>query len=360
MRLLIDCCGVRFGGVRTYLENLLKAWRVAYPEDELHLVVPAGGERVKLPAGVAVHDIKLSSNYMLAVIQRQKFISHAATDYRVDAVLEPSPFAPFRQLSVPLVGVVHDFRHELRPSEFSWTTRVARRIVYRHCYRVATQLIFISKRSLDDYRRIYAVGTGRDYPVVYHGADHVEAKSSHATGRRRTALAFGHWPNKGFRRAIDVWLTATTISDICDLVVVGLPESERRALEKEFDLQSGISLLSYLSDADFQELFGSLSVLVFPSEFEGFGLPVLEAMRLEIPVVISADDALQEVSSGHSLVARTCDRRSLEEAVVRALSMSKFDRVAARHHAESFTWRKTVVGTRKAIAEAVAGVQARM
>jgi glycosyltransferase involved in cell wall biosynthesis len=110
--------------------------------------------------------------------------------------------------------------------------------------------------------------------------------------------------------------------------------------------------LPYLPQADFDEIRGHASVVVFPSDYEGFGLPVLEAMRSGVPVVITADRALLEVAGGHAVVAEAWTPQELSRAVERALSVSDCSVAAAQAYASRFTWREAARQTRDVLAAA--------
>ncbi len=89
------------------------------------------------------------------------------------------------------------------------------------------------------------------------------------------------------------------------LVVVGLPADARAATEAsvlERGLGDVVTVRPWLSTEEFQRTFTSASLVVFPSDFEGFGLPALEAMRLGIPVVVTPDTALLEVTGDMATV----------------------------------------------------------
>ena len=93
--------------------------------------------------------------------------------------------------------------------------------------------------------------------------------------------------------------------EVLALRVVGVPGSERAGHEERIEtlgLKSVVTVQPWLSKETFQEQFASSSLVVFPSDFEGFGLPAVEAMRLGIPLVITPEPALLEVTAGHATV----------------------------------------------------------
>jgi glycosyltransferase involved in cell wall biosynthesis len=108
-----------------------------------------------------------------------------------------------------------------------------------------------------------------------------------------------------------------------------------------------------LSDEQFRGRFASAAMVVFPSDFEGFGLPAVEAMRLGIPVVVTPDPALLEVTGGHAAVMSGWGPPELADAVRRAQDTTADELAQAREHAAAFTWSRMATRTRAALMEAI-------
>jgi glycosyltransferase involved in cell wall biosynthesis len=134
--------------------------------------------------------------------------------------------------------------------------------------------------------------------------------------------------------------------------VVGLSEDGRAAAAAalaERGLGDLVTLCPWLDDRDFQQHFTSAALVVFPSDYEGFGLPAVEAMRLGIPVVVSPDPALLEVTGGRATVMEGWDAPALATAVVAARRTSAGALAAGVEHASAFTWQATAGHVRDAL-----------
>ena len=102
--------------------------------------------------------------------------------------------------------------------------------------------------------------------------------------------------------------------------------------------------------------FASAGLIVFPSDFEGFGLPAIEAMRLGIPLVISDDEALLEVTGGNATIVGEQDAESLADAVETAWETPPESLERARAYVADRTWEDVAEETRTILAGvAVAG-----
>jgi glycosyltransferase involved in cell wall biosynthesis len=91
-------------------------------------------------------------------------------------------------------------------------------------------------------------------------------------------------------------------------------------------------------------------LVAFPSDFEGFGLPIVEGMALGKPVVIGPDAGCLEVAGGHAAVMKDWTHDGLANAIEAALVQSPSQSEDARAWADTFTWRRTIVTTRDALA----------
>ncbi len=166
------------------------------------------------------------------------------------------------------------------------------------------------------------------------------------TRAERYAIAFAHFANKNVDTVLSAWalLRAEQGSpgSVLPLKLVGVTSNEREVIDAritELGLDGVVEINPWLEDSEFQRQFASSSLVVYPSEFEGFGLPAVEAMRLGIAVVVTPDPALLEVTAGHATVTDgSGGPRALADAVTRALALSPDLLESARRHAEGFRW----------------------
>ena len=134
-------------------------------------------------------------------------------------------------------------------------------------------------------------------------------------------------------------------------------EGELRARIAALGLQQRVRLLPWVDDADREGLYDLASAFVFPSLYEGFGLPVLEAMARGVPVACSNAASLPEVAGDAALLFDPRDTRAITVAIERILNdPTEAERLRAAGHKQAarFSWQATATGTLAAYERALA------
>lgn len=347
MRLLVEAMCANFGGIRTYVEHLLAAWPDTFPDDELHVLLRRDSDIV-LDSRLIRHDEDVRRPAALGrPLAQTQAMPVLAKELQVDAVLATSASTTLRHPGRPMALVHYDLRHELRPDQFSRTTRLMRAISYRRGYAIADGIVSISRRSLGDLHRLHPSTAHLPATVAHLGADHVDTWP-----RQRVpgpAITFAHHSNKNLDLSLEGWRLVTDEFPHAKLLVLGLGRTARAQASEhvhQLDLAEHVTLAPFLPEHEFRSLFASSSLILFPSDFEGFGLPVAEGLRLGIPVVIGPEAATQEVADGHAEVMRSWTPEALAEAVRAAHAWGSQKSGEARAYARRFTWAQTARETR--------------
>jgi glycosyltransferase involved in cell wall biosynthesis len=135
------------------------------------------------------------------------------------------------------------------------------------------------------------------------------------------------------------------------LILPGYPtphEDELRARAAELALDRDVRFVGWIPAEEFEGLYGAADCFVFPSLYEGFGLPVLEAMARGVPVACSGRGSLAEVAGNAARLFNPESTREIAEAIESLLDdPGEADRLraAGRERAKLFSWRATARGT---------------
>jgi glycosyltransferase involved in cell wall biosynthesis len=170
----------------------------------------------------------------------------------------------------------------------------------------------------------------------------------------RYVLYFGsNKPHKNVPRLVEAFARKEIRDHGIELVIAGhwderYPEA-KHATER-LGLQDAVRFVGPVKDADLPALYGGAELFVFPSEYEGFGLPVLEAMACSAPVVCGNRSSLPEVAGDAALLCDPQDvvalARTIEQALTdRDLRATLQQRGLAR--AAQFSWEQTAQQTRQ-------------
>jgi len=227
--------------------------------------------------------------------------------------------------AVPAALTVQDLSWERDPSVFGWWDLATFKVFVRRSVTRARHVFAISERTKRDLVELYR--TPPEKITVTPLAPDAEFKPAQ---EHDSFLLFvsAIEPRKQPLAAIDA---ANTVGR--RLVVVGPPKDEELAAELQ---RRGADVRGYVPKDELVRLYQSAAALLFPSRYEGFGLPVVEAMACGTPVVAAPEPALEEVAGDAAVFAD-----DLADGVRRALADRERLSAAGVERAKAFSWRET-------------------
>ena len=313
-----DVLGRQRTGDETYALNLLRELGPLASEASIRLVaitrrpdlVPDGIEPAELAAG--------SQELRMAW-------SLPRTLRRLGADLVHTQYAAPLRCPCPFVVTVHDVSFARDPDFMSWKDRTIFRRVVPRAVRKAACVLTVSERTKADIVELYGIPAQR-IVVTPNGVDPVFEPGS---GTHDYVLSVGAIQRRKNQLAA---LEAAQAAGL-PLVVVG--PSKDPALAEELCLR-GARLEGYVAVERLAELYRGAACLVQSSRYEGFGLPVLEAMASGTPVVAVPDPALREVAGDAAIFV---EEGELAEGIRRAIAERDRLVAAGRDRARAFSWR---------------------
>ena len=227
----------------------------------------------------------------------------------------------------PAVVTIHDLSFERDPAAMSRRDRLVFKRVVPRAARRASRVIAVSERTKRDLVDLYGIPPEK-IAVTPHGVDPAFSPGEVAGG--------GYLLYVGAVQARKDPLAAARAADEVGLpLVVAGPEREP-ALARELE-RLGVDVRGYVEREELANLYRGAAALVLPSRYEGFGLPVLEAMACGTPVVVSDDPALREVAGDAAVYADG----DLAEAIRTALADRDRLVAAGLERAKEFSWEET-------------------
>lgn len=261
------------------------------------------------------------------------------------------------------VVTIHDIIHLLYPQflpgplAFLYAQRMIRRSLMR-----GDQIIAGSQNTKTDLMEYFQVG-GDKINVVYYGvgerfsaplSDDQIAESLRPFGLEPgyTLFVGNPKPHKNLDNVVKSFARALEIGELDNrLVCVGNRESrdfkiERRA--EQLGIADRVHLLGHVDDDTLTALYRGARLFLYPTLYEGFGLPVVEAMASGVPVITSNSSALKEVAEGYAQLVDPLDIEQMARAIAQLLSDREHSESWAelgRRRADDFKWPRTAQRT---------------
>jgi glycosyltransferase involved in cell wall biosynthesis len=322
------------GGVTRYTSELAKALSANNPADKYWLLSDQPFQApTPTPANLLTGDRPRTAaerRWWLWGLEREMMrrgveVFHG-TDFSV-------PYIPRR----PSVMTVHD----LSPfsSEYHPFSRVRRRLPVLLRAHIPTLIVTPSETVRRAVISRFRWDTDRVIAVPLAASNHFRPVET-APAKRRYLLFVGTLePRKNIERMIAAWREVRKTEDI-DLVLAGRIRDDFTAPPPE----PGLQALGAVPEEDLPSLYSGASACLYPSLYEGFGLPVLEAMQCGATVIASRDPAIMEVAGDAAILVEATDVRALAEAMRARPPM----RDLALKRAAQFSWPVTAQKTREA------------
>jgi glycosyltransferase involved in cell wall biosynthesis len=320
------------GGVTRYTWELARALAASYAEDQYWLL---SDQPFEMPAPVAANLHKGDGPRTAAerrwwlwglnreMIRRGVEVFHG-TDFSV-------PYLSRR----PSVMTVHDLSPWLRTEGSS---RIRRRVPLLLRARIPTMIITPSEAVRRAAISRFGIDAERVAAVPLAASNHFRPVETAPPDRPYFLFVGTLEPRKNIARLIEAWREVRKSQEV-DLVLAGRVRDGFAAPARE----AGLRVLGAVPEIDLPALYTGAIAFVYPSLYEGFGLPVLEAMQCGASVITSRDPAIMEVSGGAAVHVEATDVRALAEAM-RARPVLREESL---QRAAQFSWSATAQKTRE-------------
>ncbi len=368
--LLVDFSPGRMGGVETYVRNLIQHLVAIDHENSYTLICHDGNAGYfadladHVTFKVFANRKKSLSRLARSLVRKVSGIDliQVAVD-RLGLDLLHNPFTAVRssRLKTPVIVTFHDLQHHYLPRFFKPREVQGRDAAYSRAAREAVHLIAVSSFTAETVHQCYGVPRDRITAVPLGVApEYRPCPADELTplrielGLTRPFLYFpaATWAHKNHSTLFETLRMLIELHNFDgDLVLTGVAVRSREALKEELrrlGIADRVHILGYLPYEQLPRIYSMARLLVFPSLFEGFGMPVLEAMACGCPVACSNVASLPEVSGD---AAEYFDPSSADD-MVRAIQATWSDearratlREQGLKRAAGFSWNATAQTT---------------
>lgn len=346
-----------FPGIGRYVRNLARALLPLLAADERLLLIhdPRETVRWQLPADHAQlvwAPLPVSPFSLWQQVDAPRLLRR----HRADVYHSSYYLMPYRP-GVPTLLTLYDFIPELFPETVSPRARLLARSATRLALRAAQRVVTISEATRADLLRLYAAPPER-VAVTPLAADPIfrpqppevvaALRRRHALPGRFTLYLGSNKPHKNLPRLLAAW---AALPESEKLVIAGLwyPHyPEPHDLVRQHGLEEVVRFLGRVDEAELPALYSAATLFVFPSLYEGFGLPVVEALACGTPVACSDNSSLPEATGDAALLFDPEDAGAIA-ATVRLLLLDGRERATlagrALAQAARFSWERTAAAT---------------
>jgi len=345
-----DPVGRDGSGNETYLRGVIGGLQAAMaPTDELILF---GGQPD------ALHEILGPTGSVVALrpgLVGELTLGRLARRARADVFV--AHYNPPLAFGGPVATVIHDVSFRRTPEAYPRLLRGRIALTVRRAARVSALVVTGSEFSRGEllmlYRRLsperVIVTPYADRPGAVTGASHTalaEVRARHNLPDRFVLAVGNLQPRKNLGR-----LSQATASLDVPLVVVGQPRWRADEVRRQAGYGS-VTWLGYVSDDDLRHLYRLCTVFAYPSLYEGFGLPVVEAMACGAPVVTSNVSALPEVAGEAAVLVDPYSPEDIAAGIGRLLESPDLRADYARRgrvRAGQFSWKESAATLLRAL-----------
>lgn len=283
-------------------------------------------------------------------------VPKALDKFKVDLFLSPDGYLSLNT-AVPQLAVIHDLNFEHYPKDLPWLTSAYYRHYFPQFAKKARRIATVSQYSKNDIIGTYGI-PDRKIDVVYNGVNELyqplsdiriqKVREKHTQGK--PYLLFVGMLHK--RKNIANMLAAfdqfrSTVDSDVKLLIVGHRKWWTEEMESTFNKmkhKEEVVFTGRLPIEELVEITGAAAALTYVSYFEGFGVPIIEAMRAGVPVITSNITSMPEVAGNAACICDPFSIDSIADAMAKTCADPTYRKqliIEGLERAKAFSWEKT-------------------
>lgn len=268
-----------------------------------------------------------------------------------DIVLEPCHIGPFNlPKNIKRVTIIHDLTPIIFPKFHIIKSTIIHKLLLGRIIKNANLIITPSENTKRDILNLYKTKTKIE--VIPEGVNlpNLEEKEPHETSLPQVKSPYLLYlgtiePRKNLDTLVDAFLEFKKENNLPHkLVLAGGIGWKTTPLLNRIKKEKEIILTKHVTEEQKSSLYKNADIFIYPSLYEGFGLPPLEAMSYGIPVICSTGGSLKEIFENHALMFQPNDKEILKKHILNLLNNPEEKNTLAKkgqEYLKNFTWEKT-------------------
>ncbi len=253
-------------------------------------------------------------------------VTKALKKYKIEVFFSPDGYLSLKT-KVPQVATIHDINFEHFPLDIPSSPRKYLRKYFPLFAKKASKIITVSQFSKNDIIKTYGIDEAK-IKCIYNGVsetynpikDKQLIRDEYSQGKNYFVFVGSLHPRKNLGRLIEAFRIYSKNGGILDLLIVGCKMWSEPKFNLDDEHKKRIHFTDYLDQKDLVRVLGSADILVYVPYFEGFGLPLVEAMKVEIPIISGNLTSLPEIAGEAALY---CNPMDVEDIASKMLLLAK-------------------------------------
>jgi glycosyltransferase involved in cell wall biosynthesis len=355
------------GGTEIYLRSLLGALAQVDATNEYFVFTNRETGTDLVPAVENFHQQRQDVRARVRparLLWEQTALPWRAAQLRLDVLFNPGFTAPIAWSPCPSVTVFHDLQHKRHPQYFRWFDLPFWRFFLYWAARRSSRLIAVSEATRADLLRYYPMLPESRIAVVPHGVDpefFAVGREARQEQRRRFVLCVSTLhPHKNLDRLVRAFRKVHAQRPEFRLVIAGMHGFQTAQIEQaiiDAGLGAQVHITGWIPREELLGLYGKAWAFVYPSTFEGFGMPVLEALAAGLPGAVSAIEPMRSIAGNAAVLFDPMKEEEITAALLRVIEEEPLRqqlREAGPERASQFSWRTAAGQTLRVLEEAAA------
>ena len=350
MKIAVDARMIKMSGIGTYIQNLMKngCYDIALGKKDEIKTVKQDIETIEFDS--SIYGIK----------EQLKFPYKELKKMKPDVLHVPHYNVPIFYRG-KIVVTIHDLTHlvlpEFLPNKFAY---IYAKFMIWIAIKKSSQILTVSENTKNDLIRMFKVkpekitvtynGVGEEFKKKEKQEVEYLYKKFNIPENKKIIMYVGNLkPHKNLERLLEAY---SKIKDIDDtrLLLVGKAFSNYNGLEekeKTLNIKNKVIHTGIVSQEELVDLYNLADLFIFPSLYEGFGIPILEALACETPVISSNTSSMPEVGGDVVTYINPLDIEEITKAIETELSKDKKINANAKKWIEQFDWKKIAIKTKE-------------